>query len=338
MKRANVLLGCDPEGFLVRDGKVVGAEKYIPQAGVKSSFKYGAVVLDGIQFEIHTNPQRTPMGVANEVREAIVSLKRHLSRVPDVQISMASVVDITREELDSLAEKSRILGCEPSFNLYGFPGIGVDGRTYLKRSGGGHVQLGLSKPIYQEDSDVDNRTDLVALLEVVLGNTCVLVDRDANAPERRKNYGRASEYRTPDHGLEYRTLSNFWLQSQPLTCLVFELATIAASILEESLVSESSLDVELMEACDLTVVKQAIQENDFNQAYQTWEKFRRFIEKHIPEGGLEGFGMNGAVIPRFERFIEGVQKDGLQKFFPGDPVAHWSQKKRQGWDEFIQSV
>ena len=212
---SKVMLGCDPEAFLMKGGRVIGAEKVLPGRGLSTGTKRHAVVLDGVQFELHTNPQGTPSEVANELSLAFTALKRHLATIEHVSVSFKGVVSIDQEELDSLSEKARTLGCEPSKNLYGMTEINIDGTKYLKRSGGGHVQLGLSDPIYnQYNRNIDNRVDLVALMDVLVGNTCVMIDRDPEAPERRLNYGRVGEYRLPPHGLEYRTLSNFWLRSR----------------------------------------------------------------------------------------------------------------------------
>ena len=71
----------------------------------------------------------------------------------------------------------------------------------------------------------------VKILDIVVGNTCVIMDRAPSQVERRKVYGRAGEYRLPAHGIEYRTLSNFWLRSYQLTHLVFSLARFAINIL-----------------------------------------------------------------------------------------------------------
>ena len=48
----------------------------------------------------------------------------------------------------------------------------------------------------------------------MIGLPAVLIDTDK---QRRKLYGKAGSMRHKDYGVEYRTVSNFWLSSQELT-------------------------------------------------------------------------------------------------------------------------
>ena len=55
----------------------------------------------------------------------------------------------------------------------------------------------------------------------------VLLAGNWDAGCRRQFYGLAGEFRLPPHGLEYRTLSNFWLYHRSLAHLVFGVARAA---------------------------------------------------------------------------------------------------------------
>ena len=339
---ANVSFGCDPEAFFTKGGKVVGSEKVLPEKGIlapplKYSLAHTGVVLDGVQFELHTLPSGSPVGVGRELAAAFKLLKQHLLSLPDIEVCFIPTVTVEREELATLSERARVLGCAPSLNLYGIPSIAVDGADYPQRSAGGHVQLGLNAPIFSPyDTDCDNREDLVALMDLLVGNTCVLLDRDPLASARRKNYGRPGEYRLPRHGLEYRTLSNFWIAAQPLTCFVFEMSHLAVSILSTALTQKNKIDEQLMSRVNPKKIVSAIMENDLQLAQENFTTVRDFINEVKPGPGM---GLTAETLPAFDRFVEGVQEKGLQHFFPEDPVEHWCRPdEHKGWGTFLAGV
>ena len=338
---AKVTFGCDPEAFFTKGGRIVGSEKVLPEKGIlqrRSGYsQQTGVVLDGVQFELHTLPSQSPVGVGQELATAFKLLKRHLATLPDIEVCFIPTVTVEREELATLSERARVLGCAPSRNLYNIPAISVDGADFPQRSAGGHIQLGLGVPVYHRyNSEIDNREDLVALMDVLVGNTCVLLDRDPLASARRKNYGRPGEYRLPPHGLEYRTLSNFWLAAQPLTCFVMEMSHLAVSILSTALREGNKIDERLMSRVNLKKIVSAIMENDFQLAEENFTAVREFITEVKPGPGM---GLTAETLPAFDRFVAGVQEKGLKHFFPEDPVEHWCRpNEHKGWGTFLAGV
>lgn len=75
------------------------------------------------------------------------------------------------------------------------------------RSCGGHIHVGYTNP------DDNTSEMLIRCLDLYLGVPSILLDNDT---ERRKLYGKAGAFRFKDYGIEYRTLSNFWIQSEEL--------------------------------------------------------------------------------------------------------------------------
>lgn len=307
-KVEGVWYGTDPEGFFVQNGRVIGSERVLPKEGL------GRIVRDGIQFEL--NPKASPSirGLGNNVRDAFRDLHDHLGRYPDVGISYEGVVEVERAELDSLSEDSRILGCMPSRNAYGDKPITVDPLVYRKRSAGGHNHYGLIGTSIFLDEEVDERQRLVPLLDIFVGNTCVMLDRDPNAAERRENYGRAGEFRLPDHGLEYRTLSNFWIRNYALMSLVFGLGDIAISTLV------AGIDEKLRDSVDLLNFIEAIDTNNFELARRNFVSLTAFFQDNLPK---EGFVLNPTSLDRFLQFADLVKVKGLESIFQEDPMDHW---------------
>jgi hypothetical protein len=63
----------------------------------------------------------------------------------------------------------------------------------------------------------------IRMLDLFLGIPSVFIDKDRTSVARRKLYGKAGRFRKPPHGVEYRSLSNFWLSSPKLVELVYDI-------------------------------------------------------------------------------------------------------------------
>ena len=203
------LFGCDPELFIeTPSGEVIGAEKAIPKEGILLPPQTGPawglnpnphdptkpkIVLDGVQIELHPRPDTCRARMSNEISVIFQKLKEQLE-AKQLKASFNPVIEVSKEELDSLSEESRKLGCAKSENAHDSTAtINVNPDTYLTRSAGGHIHIGLlTYPQLMQE-----RVELVWLLDAMLGNTCVMIDRDPNAAKRREVYGRAGEYRLP---------------------------------------------------------------------------------------------------------------------------------------------
>ena len=341
-----VMLGCDPELFFERGGQIIGAERVIAEEGLAARDTWGslrpkAFVLDGVQVELNPGPNHCRANMGNELKHAFRALRKHLQSMEGITASFRSVVEVSSEELDGLSDKSKILGCAPSLNLYDHQAsISVDPTTYRKRSAGGHIHIGLANNDYNLKHLMSCREELVPLMDCLVGLPSVLVDRDPGASERRQVYGRAGEYRLPAHGLEYRTLSNFWLRSYQLMSFVMGLTRLAVSTLATrqypgALVSWDAPD-KLLSRVDLDTVREAINTNDLELARRSFLPVKAFILEHVQGGDL---GLNAQLLDNFEYFAAKVAENGLEHFFPQDPLEHWSNLPEGhscGWETFLQ--
>lgn len=335
----SVKWGADPELFLKRDGKVIGAEKAIPKMGLKSPdpYHYGSIVIiDGVQVELNPRPAETIEGFGKNVAVAIATLQKHLANTP-VTIGFEDFIDVGREELDSLSPGCRILGCLPSENIYGNRPITIDVKEYTKRSTGGHVHFGISSYSY---SFHEKRVGLIPSLDVFMGSICTLVDRSPNCAERRQNYGRAGEYRKQPHGIEYRTLSNFWLRNYTLLNMVFGLAEIALATYAARFIAGEDIEKDLIKVVDMVgAFEPAINFNRFDLARANFETIRPFLANRLPD---TGFVLNPSTLDKFCLFAEGVRVHGLEHYFPQDSIEHWQQiaggGKVTGFAEFLATI
>ena len=363
LQYAVLYFGCDPEFFFERKGShIIGAEKVLPEGLKMPANVYNTVtqkyekafsgfVLDGVQVELNPSPNPCRANLANEMKRHFQALKKKLESMPDIQASFSQVIDLPQDELDSLGEAAKVFGCAPSFNTHNqTASVKVDAATYLKRSAGGHLHFGLNehKLMMQE------RVRAVPLLDILVGNTCVLIDRDPGNRVRRENYGRAGEYRLPKHGLEYRTLSNFWLRSYQLMSMVMGLWRLALSILNTTLQNENwrqdvdacgnghdftfNPEAELLSLVDMGDIERAINENDLDLARANFAKIRPFLEAFSTGTYGPSFGLSKETLPAFDFFCAKVQEHGLSYFFPQDPLDHWSsipEGHGTGWENFL---
>lgn len=138
--------------------------------------------------------------------------------------------------------------------------------------------------------------------------------------ERRKLYGKAGEYRLPKHGLEYRTLSNYWLTAYPLMSFAFGMARLAVSLM-----ADANCDVyfdAFTSKLKKSKVHKAINNNDFDLAMENFTN----IEKLITEVAESGYGrtpLNSTNTKEFRHFVETVNKKGLEHYFKEEPMKHW---------------
>jgi hypothetical protein len=358
---STVYLGCDPEFFFEKDGKIIGAEKVIKDQLKSSEYSRTTFVLDGVQVELNPNPGTCRQSLASEIQAAFQRLRTHLSTLGEVKANFTTCIDLSQEELDSLSDRAKVLGCAPSLHREGDEEakkalINIDAAKVTSRSAGGHIHLGLDNHIKSHAAAI------VDLLDILVGNTCVLIDRDPNAPERRKLYGRAGEYRLPAHGLEYRTLSNFWLRHYVLMSFVMGAARYAVNVQATEINQEnnrkdakthpSSMGYTYDTQCwapasellsliggpkGLSEVRKVINANDRDGALETWEKVKTFIQQLKP-GYSSGF--DPAYLANMDAFFAGIHKDGIQTFFPdNDLVLYWATMSTSvGWERWITNT
>lgn len=324
-------MGCDPEFFL-KDikGIIRGAEKLVPKDGIPGNNGYGKTIIDGVQVEINPVPSTCRESLAHNISSCFISLKQKLATQNILSLSFDRTIEVSKEELDSLRDENKKFGCDPSSNSYGSKGNSVDLKKidpeeYKYRSAGGHMHLGGASG--ETTKVLKNPTKLVPLLDILVGNTSVLLDRDPGNIERRKLYGRAGEYRTPPHGLEYRVLSNFWLQACPIMSLVFGSARLCVSILAtDNLYGATKLFDAFTGAVKQEDIIQAINENNFDLAMSNFLKIEPLIYDLVPKQSPHHFALCPETVPLLNHYIKRVNESplGLKYWHKQDPLEHWT--------------
>lgn len=325
-------IGSDPEFFFMEKGKVLASELVLPKESISTGS--GKLTIDGVQAEINPSPdtcrESHAMNISRMIRYAKTLLKDGQS------ISFDPLVPIKLTVLNKLSDKAKFFGCTPSYNAYDNDNkMSIDDSSmYPFRPAGGHLHFGHSG---REDyiKIFNDIKTLIPMLDIIVGNTCVLIDRHEGNKERRKCYGRAGEFRTPKHGIEYRTLSNFWLKAYPLMSFVFALSRMAMDIINSSTKKDNFVK-EIMDSVDINDIRNAINNNDFDLALNNFSKIKPILERIA----TSQHPLHADNMKNFLYFVGKVKKDGLEYWFKKDPVEYWcdvaeGNGRGNGWERFL---
>lgn len=332
------MLGCDPEFFFKsKGGEVIGAERVLPKDGLLTSGGQ-KIIIDGVQAELNPKPDTCRENLSGNIRGCFISLQKTLK--DGVTCDFGRTAEITSENLSMLDKASQVFGCSPSKSIYKdktkLKIKKIDAKEYRVRAAGGHIHLG-----HQGNKDLErvltkDYEKTVLMLDIIVGNTSVLVDRDEGNIERRKLYGRAGEFRLPKHGLEYRTLSNYWLTAVPLMSMAFGMARLAVSLMADKEHKEY-FEAFTSKAKKVKVYK-AINNNDFDLAMENFMNIESLITQ-VAEAGSGRTPINRHTIQEFHHFVKKVNEKGLQYFFEQDPMEHWvkADKHWKGFNDYLSS-
>jgi hypothetical protein len=202
----------------------------------------------------------------------------------------------------------------------------INPAEYRIRTAGGHLHLGSNEANLKKWMK-DNIVKTIKMFDYLVGNTCVLLDRDEGQIERRKTYGRAGEYRVQPWGLEYRTLSNFWLRCYQLMSFVMGLSREAFCLVKQG------HEERFFKAVDMEDIVLAINTNNFELAMNNFMKLVPIIQEIVPKSENQ-FPINGDFMDDFLWFVD----KGIDFFFTVPIMTHWLNLREGhgiGWENFI---
>lgn len=304
----NVQFGCDPEFFIreIKTKKVITADKLLPSKNKKLKIVQGQAFFDGVQAEMNVNSASCREYLQDNIFYNLKAIQKHINKKgKKYQLWCTSTTRVTQKDLMNADPECRVFGCAPSKNAYGSKKIKLDGSKHLYRYAGGHIHLGY-KPKTTKDAE-----ELVKVLDRILGITSILLDNDGAAIRRRKYYGMAGEYRTPAHGIEYRTLSNFWIRAPELTSLMMGLARVAYTIHIEG------YNKHILKAVSDKDTKDIIDNSKVIKARTAFNKLKPFLTKvHGPLACREGLA-----------YFEYMARNGLDQFFDRNFDRDWKLSK-----------
>ena len=203
----NLTLGADPEFFLhnIAKGRIEPAVGLI--GGTKENGLFiptgESVLEDNVMVEFTTTICKDAKELNDSIQRALTHLKNTLPQYYEFVFKASHVF----EPADLSSEQAQEIGCEADYNAYTLRMNKPASAKNLMRTCSGHIHLGYDNP------SIDTSLDLVMIMDVFLGIPSVLLDEDR---DRRKMYGKAGCYRLKRYGVEYRVLSNFWVNKPEL--------------------------------------------------------------------------------------------------------------------------
>jgi len=194
-------LGSDPEMFLVnQQGKFIAINGFI-NAGKENPMQIPdmppgfTLQEDNVALEYGIPPAATSQEFIAHIQSVMDASKRWLPA--DVSFSKISCTIFEDDQLQH--PMSRVFGCEPDYCAYTRkPNPKPRPSHRGMRSAGGHIHVETEA----------SKLSVVKAMDKFLGVPSVLMD---DGKERKKLYGKAGAFRPKAYGVEYRTLSNFWV-------------------------------------------------------------------------------------------------------------------------------
>jgi hypothetical protein len=198
-------LGSDPEVFLQdKAGNPISAIGYI------NADKWNPMQIpdmpDGYTLQednVSLEYGIPPAASADEfVQHINAVMAKSLDYLPELSFSKLSCIVFPESQMQH--PMAHIFGCEPDFNAWT---CDVNPKPEpphpLMRSAGGHIHVETKRaPL-----------EVVRNMDLFLGVPSVLMD---NGEMRKQLYGKAGAFRAKSYGVEYRTLSNFWIFDEAL--------------------------------------------------------------------------------------------------------------------------
>jgi hypothetical protein len=216
-----ILVGADPEVFVKKDNKFVSGYNLIPGTKVNPhKVKDGAVQVDGMALEFNIAPAKNADEFVHNIESVLLQLK---SMVPEYDLAISSVADFDKKYIEDQPKEAKELGCDPDFNAYTLQANPRPNGEVAFRTAAGHVHIGFGDfPEYKSANHMEDCSVLVKQLDMLLGVPSVLFDKEGS--RRRNLYGKAGAFRPKPYGVEYRVLSNKWLESKELMKFVYKQA------------------------------------------------------------------------------------------------------------------
>lgn len=198
-------LGCDPEvfmadlqGHLKSSIGLIGGSKEHPQPlPIGEGFM---VQEDNVAMEFNIPPAESAREYVESIQKTLAFLTEGVKNRYGFQIVNLSAASWPEEELQT--PQAQTFGCDPDYNAWtGKKNPRPNAADKNLRSCGGHVHVGL-------DKDRINSVNLIKMMDLYHGVPSVLMDK---GELRKELYGKRGAYRDKPYGVEYRTLSNFWI-------------------------------------------------------------------------------------------------------------------------------
>jgi len=280
-----IFFGGDPEFFVAdKRGKILNSDQFFPHKTkpYTINLNYGSgkgkLYFDGIQAEFGMSPAICRVYFIMAVKQILSAAK---NKIGEHKIVLKPSVRIRKDILVNAHPDAKIFGCMPDYNAYTLsvntPEMNAERHPY--RYAGGHIHIGLiksghSRPQYKRQRELlENETEhinWIKSLDFFVNLLTLPLDNSPASKRRRSKYGKAGCFRPTPYGIEYRSLSCWWLKSPIFVSLVLGLAKLGTAV------AYSNNYKKLLEMLNIEEedVRRAIDESDVKYAKRVWRSSR----------------------------------------------------------------
>jgi hypothetical protein len=213
-----ITIGADVELFLATKAtrEIVSAEGYIK--GTKyEPFQFDpnypdfATSLDNVMAEFSIPPVTAVESWVQNLMKAVEYINSVIPETLCTVATPAAILDAKFLQTDN----AKLFGCEPDYNVY-LRDINPKpcASNECLRSAGGHIHVGYegaSDSAAEPMEGIFKKELIVKAMDLGLGIPSVLQEPEN---ERKRLYGKAGAFRMKKYGIEYRTMSNYYLENE----------------------------------------------------------------------------------------------------------------------------
>jgi hypothetical protein len=230
------LVGADPELFVKQGDRFLSGHLFpCGTKAVPTPTKHGAVQVDGIALEFNVKPSATRSEFITNLKNVLGDLNEIVDRhYPGAKLESIPTAEVGMEFLNSLPEINRELGCNPDYNAYSLGQNPSPNAQLPFRTGSGHVHIGFKEfdeSLLESREHFEYCARIARQLDFFLGLPSLSWDTDSR---RRELYGQAGAFRPKPYGLEYRVLSNKWVDDEYLVGFVYDQTEKAMNLIEQN--------------------------------------------------------------------------------------------------------
>ncbi|QDH46745.1 hypothetical protein LAh8_3 [Aeromonas phage LAh_8] len=208
-------------GLLTSVAGLLGADKYNKRILTEDV----RIQEDNVLLEFDINPHTESEMFLKNISSAMDLSRGEAEKLGFEVVDRVCSHIYTAQELETFHKDAFVFGCDPDFNaLSGEMNPKPQAKNAGLRTAGAHVHIGYSdlRPVTFQDQQV-----LGVMCDYFLGLPSLLLDTGEDAIRRRELYGKAGSVRFKPYGIEYRTLSNFWVFDEVNRSFVWEQANKA---------------------------------------------------------------------------------------------------------------
>lgn len=222
-----VKIGCDPELFAFNEnGEPVSVHDILPgNKAFPHKVPRGAIQVDGVAAEFNINPATTSKEFVLNIRHVHKLMSQILyNKNPNLKLRAVPTALFSQEYFDNLPEEAKHLGCEPDFSAYTLEANPKPETDRPFRTGSGHLHIQFRDPFVADPTSYNHMKDCAELTKQLDGILLPVSRFWDDDEERRTLYGAPGAFRPKKYGVEYRVLSNRWVEEEFLMRYVFDVS------------------------------------------------------------------------------------------------------------------